>query len=70
MVLDGKTRFIRQGKNKIVVYIPADIVKDSRFPFKGDEELFITIEPEYQSIFITISENLPPYKKLEGEEKK
>jgi len=70
LVLDGKTRFIRQGKNKIVVYIPADIVKDSRFPFKGDEELFITIEPEYQSIFITISENLPPYKKLEGEEKK
>ena len=68
MVLEGKTKFIKQGKNKMVVYIPADIIKDSRFPFEGDEELFITVDPDYQSIFITIPDNLPPYK-TGGEEK-
>jgi len=46
----------------MVIYIPADIIKDSRFPFTGDEELFITVDPDYQSIFITIPDNLPSYK--------
>ena len=62
MVLEGNTKFIRQGKNKLVIYIPADIIKDSRFPFRGDEELFITVDPDYQSIFVTIPDNLPSYK--------
>jgi hypothetical protein len=63
LVLEGKTKFIRQGQNKLVVYIPADLIKDSRFPFNGDEELFITVDPDYQSIFITIPSNLPSYRR-------
>lgn len=62
LVLESNTKFIRQGKNKLVIYIPADIIKDSRFPFRGDEELYITVDPDYQSIFVTIPDNLPPYK--------
>jgi hypothetical protein len=59
MVLQGRTRFIKQGERKIVLYIPIDIVKDSRFPFKGDEELFISVDPDMQSIFVTLLQNVP-----------
>ena len=45
-MLEGKTRIImpaRGGKTGIL-YIPADIVKDSSFPFQADERVLIQIE--------------------------
>ena len=46
LMLEGKTRIImpaRGGKTGIL-YIPADIVKDSSFPFQADERVLIRIE--------------------------
>jgi len=62
MVLEGNTRFIRQGRDKMVLYIPVDIIRDSRFPFKGEENLFISVDPETQSIVVTLLDNVPSYR--------
>ncbi len=45
-MLEAKTRLIiptNKGKTGIL-YIPADIVKDSSFPFKSKETVLIRIE--------------------------
>lgn len=44
-VLEGKARFTipSKGSNTGVVYIPADIVKDSNFPFQSNEKVIIRI---------------------------
>jgi len=45
-MLEGKTRIImptRGGKTGIL-YIPADIVKDSSFPFEANEKVLVRIE--------------------------
>jgi hypothetical protein len=45
-VLEGTTRIImppRGGKTGIL-YIPADIVKDSSFPFEANERVLVRIE--------------------------
>jgi len=62
MVLEGKARFIKQGKSKMVIYLPVDIIRDSRFPFNGDEDLFISVDPETQSIIVTLLDNVPSYR--------
>jgi len=44
-MLEGKTRIIlppRGGKTGIL-YIPADIVKDSSFPFQANERVLVRI---------------------------
>lgn len=46
IMLEGKTRIImppRGGKTGIL-YIPADIVKDSSFPFEANEKVLVRIE--------------------------
>jgi hypothetical protein len=46
IMLEGKTRIImppRGGKTGIL-YIPADIVKDSLFPFRANERVLVRIE--------------------------
>lgn len=45
-VLEGRAKFTIPGKGSFtgVVYIPADIVKDSNFPFDSDDEVTIKIQ--------------------------
>lgn len=44
-MLEGKTKILIPGKRGKtgVIYIPADLIKDSSFPFKPKEELQIRI---------------------------
>jgi antitoxin component of MazEF toxin-antitoxin module len=43
-MLEGKTKFILPSKGSTgVIYIPADVVKDSSFPFKPDQEVIVRI---------------------------
>lgn len=44
MVLEGQGRFWEHTKEKMILYIPTDIYKDSQFPFKPKEQVKITIE--------------------------
>ncbi|MBS7657952.1 MAG: hypothetical protein QW476_00800 [Candidatus Bathyarchaeia archaeon] len=47
-MLKGKAKILvpnKRGKTGLI-YIPADIVKDSLFPFKPNEEVTIKIEGE------------------------
>jgi len=48
IMLKGKAKILvpnKRGKTGLI-YIPADIVKDSSFPFKPNEEVTIKIEGE------------------------
>lgn len=59
-MLEGKTKIIIPGKRGRtgVLYIPADLIKDSSFPFKPHEEVQVKIigkrlviekwEPDYK----------------------
>ena len=41
---EGETRFIRQIRGKTgIVYIPADVVKDSSFPFQPNDKVIVKI---------------------------
>jgi len=43
-MLEGKTKFIIPSKGSTgIIYIPADVVKDSSFPFKPDQEVVVRI---------------------------
>ena len=44
MVLEGKGRFWEHTKGKLILYIPADVYKDSQFPFKPKEQVKIKID--------------------------
>ena len=48
MVLTGTARIVlgtRSDRSRTgVLYIPADVVKDSLFPFSADEEVLVRIE--------------------------
>ena len=50
MVLTGMARIIlgsRSDRSRTgVLYIPADVVKDSLFPFSANEEVLVRIEGE------------------------
>jgi hypothetical protein len=44
-MLKGKTKFIIPSKGSTgVLYIPADVVKDSSFPFRPGQEVIIRID--------------------------
>lgn len=45
-MLERRTKFTIPGKssNTGVVYIPADVVKDSNFPFYSNEEVTVRIQ--------------------------
>ena len=44
MTLEGTGTFYEHAKNRIVLYIPADVRKDSAFPFKIGEHVRIKID--------------------------
>ena len=46
LMLEGKTKIILppKGGRTGVLYIPADIVKDSSFPFEANERVLVRIE--------------------------
>jgi len=44
MSLDGYGSFYEHAKGRLVLYIPADLRKDSGFPFKVGERVHIRIE--------------------------
>jgi len=44
MVLQGKGKIHEPVKGRIMIYIPADVHKDSAFPFEPKEEVNIKIE--------------------------
>ena len=46
MVLEGQDRFWEHTKVKIILYIPADVYKDSQFPFKPKDQVKVIIDPE------------------------
>jgi hypothetical protein len=52
MVLEGFGRFWEHTKGKLILYIPADIYKDSQFLFKPKEQVKITIEPNKKRMII------------------
>ena len=52
MVLERLGRFWEHTKGKLILYIPADIYKDSQFPFKPKEQVKITIEPSKKRMIV------------------
>jgi len=46
-MLEGTTKFIIPSKGSTgVIYIPADVVKDSSFPFKPEQEVVVRINDQ------------------------
>jgi len=43
LALKGKGKFHEPVKGRVMLYIPADVHKDSTFPFKTKEEVEIEI---------------------------
>lgn len=52
MVLEGLGRFWEHTKGKLILYIPADVYKDSQFPFEPKEQVKIIIDPENHRMII------------------
>ena len=52
MVLEGLGRFWEHTKGKLILYIPADIYKDSQFPFKPKQQVRVRIDPDKDRIII------------------
>ena len=52
MTLEGLGRFWEHTKGKLILYIPADVYKDSQFPFKPKEQVRITIEPNKSRMIV------------------
>jgi len=43
MVLKGRGKIHEPTKGRIMIYVPADVHKDSAFPFKPKEDVNVTI---------------------------
>ena len=52
MSLEGQGRFWEHTKGKLILYIPADLYKDSQFPFKPSDKARIKIEPDKNRIIV------------------
>ncbi len=52
MTLDGLGRFWEHTKGKLILYIPADIYKDSQFPFKPKDQVKITIDSHNKRLIV------------------
>ncbi len=50
MTLEGKGRFWEHTKGKLILYIPADVYKDSQFPFKPSEQVKVKIDSKNRLI--------------------
>ena len=44
MALEGKGKIQEPVKNRVLIYIPADVHKDSAFPFKDKEDVNVKID--------------------------
>lgn len=44
MSTEGHGSFYEHAKGRLVLYIPADVRKDSRFPFKVGEKVRVRVE--------------------------
>jgi hypothetical protein len=44
MSTEGRGSFYEHAKGRLVLYIPADVRKDSQFPFKAGDTVRIRIE--------------------------
>lgn len=52
MSLEGLGRFWEHTKGKLVLYIPADVHKDSQFPFGPNEQVKVTIDAEHARMIV------------------
>ena len=52
MSLEGLGRFWEHTKGKLILYIPADVYKDSQFPFKPREQAKVTIDPDNKKMIV------------------
>ena len=52
MTLEGKGRFWEHTKGKMILYIPADVYKDSQFPFKPKEQVKISIDTKKDRMIV------------------
>ena len=52
MVLEGQGRFWEHTKGKLILYIPADVYKDSQFPFKPKDQVKISIDTSKKRIIV------------------
>ena len=52
MVLKGLGRFWEHTRGKLVLYVPAEVYKDSQFPFKPNKQVKVTIEPNKNRMII------------------
>jgi len=46
MSLEGKSKFYEHARGRVVLYVPADVHKDSQFPFKVGEPVIVKIEKD------------------------
>ena len=44
MVLRGKGKIQEPARGRIMIYVPADVHKDSAFPFKSGDDVWVTIK--------------------------
>lgn len=52
MTLEGLGRFWEHTKGRMILYIPADIYKDSQFPFKPKDQVKITIDSHKKRLIV------------------
>ena len=52
MVLDGSGRLYEHTKGKVVLYIPADLHKDSQFPFNIGEQVKLKVDPKAKKMIV------------------
>lgn len=43
-MLRGKGKVQEPAKGRIMIYVPADVHKDSAFPFRPGDDVWVTIE--------------------------
>jgi len=43
MVSDGAGRIFRRKDGKYLIYVPINLAKDSMFPFKGGDSMYVRI---------------------------
>lgn len=43
-MLRGKGRVQEPAKGRIMIYVPADVHKDSAFPFRPGDDVWVTIK--------------------------
>ncbi len=44
MALRGKGRIQEPARGRIMIYVPADVHKDSAFPFEAGDDVWVTIK--------------------------